>query len=147
MQKEKSVGAVIFRKENKKILYLLLEYRRINDRKGSHTYLDFPKGHAEKGETEEETLRREVKEETGIEDLKIKKSFREKIRYFFMINGKLVKKEVTFFLAETKTEKIKISHEHKGFAWLDYEDAIEKIKFRNSKTLLRKAKKITEART
>lgn len=141
MQKEKSVGAIICRKEKGDMLYLLLEYARIDDAKGKHTYLDFPKGHVENGESELETLAREVKEETGIEDLKIIVGFRESIEYFFRIRGRLIKKEVVFFLAETKTKDVIISPEHKGFVWLSYDDAKNKMKFQNSKKLLDKAKK------
>ena len=71
---EKSAGAVIFRKEDDKIYYLLLHYQ------GGHW--DFPKGNIEKGEKLEDTVRREVKEETGIENIKFALGFKEAIKYF-----------------------------------------------------------------
>ena len=43
------------------------------------------------------------------------------------------------FLARTKTEKIALSKEHKGYLWLSYEEAVEKVTYLNAKELLRKA--------
>ena len=65
MRKEKSAGAIVFRIENTKPKYLLLHYPSSANAKKE--YWDLPKGHVEEGETEEETARREVKEETGLE--------------------------------------------------------------------------------
>ena len=48
-------------------------------------------------------------------------------------------KKVVFFLAETKTQDIQISHEHLNFAWMDYVTAMEKTTFDNAKTVLSKA--------
>ena len=41
---------------------------------------DFAKGNIEKNEDELETLKRELKEETGISDFKLIKNFKEKIQ-------------------------------------------------------------------
>ena len=55
MPLEKSAGAIIFRK-NKKIKYLLLHYPSASKTQAKD-YWDFPKGHIEKGETIEQTVR------------------------------------------------------------------------------------------
>ncbi|OIO45197.1 MAG: hypothetical protein AUJ24_00785, partial [Parcubacteria group bacterium CG1_02_36_42] len=128
---EKSAGAVIFRKEGNKIYYLLLHYP--SNAKAPREYWDFPKGHIEKGEKIEETVKREVKEETGLKDIKLIEGFKEWIKYFFKFKGKNIFKIVTFFLAETKTKTVKVSFEHIGFKWLPYEEAIEKLTFKNAK--------------
>ncbi|MFH1841197.1 MAG: bis(5'-nucleosyl)-tetraphosphatase [Candidatus Nealsonbacteria bacterium] len=133
---EKSAGAVIFRKDNG-IKYLLLHYPT-----GSRTkkdFWDFPKGHIEKGEKELETARREVREETGLEDIKFIEGFKEWIKYFFKDKGKNIFKIVTFYLAETKREKVKISFEHIGYKWLSYKKASEELTFKNAKDILKKA--------
>ena len=137
MPVEKSAGAVIFRKEGSKIFYLLLHYQ--SGARRPHPYWDFPKGHIEKGENPESTAVREVKEETGLKDIKLVEDFKETIRYFFRYGKKNILKFVTFFLAKTKTEKVKISFEHIGYKWLPYKEAVEQLKFKNAKEILKKA--------
>jgi len=137
MPVEKSAGAVVFRREKNKIFYLLLHYP--SSAKAKEDYWDFPKGHIEKGERELETVKREVEEETGLNDIKIIEGFREWIRYFFKFKNKNIFKIVVFYLAETKKKKVKISFEHIGFKWLVYEEAMEKLKFKNAKNILEKA--------
>ena len=133
---EKSAGAVIFKKEEGKNFYLLLQYPGLRHPKA---YWDLPKGHIEKGEKEQETVKREVKEETGLEDIEIIPGFKETIKYFFRWEGKNILKFVTFYLVKAKTEKVKISGEHMGYVWLVYEKALEKLTFKNAKEILKKA--------
>ena len=40
---------------------------------------------------------------------------------------------------EAYTDKVEISFEHIGYAWLDYQYAMEKLTFKNSKDILKKA--------
>lgn len=147
MPKEKSAGAIIFRKEDGVNHYLLLHYTPAEE--GKRGQWGFAKGHVEQGETEVETAKREIFEETGINDLKIISGFKELEKYFFRrvygLEGKARKeapwifKSVIFFLAETKTKEIKISDEHIDFMWLPIKEAIKKTTFKNSKKLLEKA--------
>jgi len=137
MPVEKSAGAIIFRKEGNEIYYLLLHYP--SSAKAPRDYWDLPKGHIEKGEKIEKTVKREVKEETGLEDLKFVEGFKEWIKYFFKFDGKNIFKIVTFLLAETKTEDVKISFEHIDYKWLSYEEAIKQLTFKNAKEILEKA--------
>jgi 8-oxo-dGTP pyrophosphatase MutT (NUDIX family) len=130
MIREKSAGAIIFRRENGKIKYLIL---RRNPK-----YWDLPKGNIEKDEKEEETVKREVREETGIKEVKIIPEFKEKEHYFYRLKGELVSKDVVFFLAESSTDEVKISKEHEEYEWLPFDEAIKKVK---SKGILEKADK------
>ena len=134
MIKETSAGIVLYRKENAKNLFLLLHY--------PSGHWDFVKGKMEKNETTHETAIREAKEETGITDIAFAENFEEWIEYNFKYQGELVQKKVVFFLAETKTEEIKISHEHSGYIWMDYNASMEKTTFDNAKTVLTKAEKL-----
>jgi 8-oxo-dGTP pyrophosphatase MutT (NUDIX family) len=100
---------------------------------------DFPKGHVEEGESEEQTARREIGEETGISSLEFVPGFRERISYSFRCAGGLVPKHVIFFLAKTEAQEVRISGEHMGFEWLGYDDAKKRLTFGNARKLLEKA--------
>jgi len=134
MIEETSAGIVLFRKEKSKKLFLLLHY--------PSGHWDFVKGKMEKGESTHETAIRETGEETGITDITFVDNFEEWIEYNFKYKGELVQKKVVFFLAETKTKEIKISHEHSGYTWTDYNSSMEKTTFDNAKTVLTKAEKL-----
>ncbi len=131
MIEETSAGIVLFRKENSKILFLLLHY--------PSGHWDFVKGKMEKGESTHETAIREAKEESGITDITFLENFEEWIKYDFQYQGELVHKKVVFFLAETKTKEVTISHEHLDYTWMDYNTSMEKTTFDNAKTVLTRA--------
>ncbi|MBT3329358.1 MAG: NUDIX domain-containing protein [Nitrosopumilus sp.] len=134
MIEETSAGIILYRKENSKKLFLLLHY--------PSGHWDFVKGKMEKGETIQQTAVRETKEETGITDITFVEDFEEWIGYNFKHKGELIQKKVVFFLAETKTKTIKISHEHSGYTWMDYNASMEKTTFENAKTVLTKAQRL-----
>jgi 8-oxo-dGTP pyrophosphatase MutT (NUDIX family) len=131
MIEETSSGVVLFRKEDEKILFLLLHY--------PSGHWDFVKGKMEEGESPHETAIRETNEETGITDIEFLDNFEEWIQYNFQFQGELVQKKVVFFLGETKTKDVKISHEHLNFTWMDYTTAMEKTTFDNAKMVLSKS--------
>ena len=138
MPNEKSCGAVVFkRQKDGSVKYLLLHY--------GAGHWDFPKGHQEKNEKEEQAALREIKEETGIEDVEFADNFRETIKYFFKKGEETVYKEVIFYLAQSATEEVNLSSEHIGYAWLSYEHACKKLTFNNAKELLEKADKFISA--
>lgn len=134
---EKSAGAIIFRRENNQIFYLLLYYP--SSVRAPKQYWDFPKGHVEKGETEAMAMRREVFEETGIKDLELAPKFRKVIKYFFTKENKTIFKIVVFYLGKTEEKDVEISNEHLGYKWLPYEEAFEQLTFDNAKEILKKA--------
>ena len=137
---EKSAGAVIFGKEGNKICYLLLHYPSAT-RGAERDYWDLPKGHVEKGEKEIETVKREVKEETGLDDIEFIEGFKEWIKYFFKYQGKTIFKIVTFYLVKTKEKEIEVSGEHLGYIWLPFKEAMEKLTFDNAKGILKRVDK------
>ena len=134
MIEETSAGIVLFRKEGSKKLFLLLHY--------PSGHWDFIKGKMEQGESTHQTAIREAQEETGITDITFVENFEEWIKYNFKYQGELVQKKVVFFLAETKTKEIKISHEHSGYTWMDYNSSMGKTTFDNAKTVLTKAQNL-----
>ena len=136
MIKEQSAGTVLFIKESKEKLFLLLHYPT--------GHWDFVKGKIENNESFEQAAIRETKEETGIIDIEFIKGFKEKIEYSFKFNGDIVQKEVIFFLAKTNTKQVKISDEHLDYVWLDFNNALNKITYENAKNILIKAKNYLE---
>jgi 8-oxo-dGTP pyrophosphatase MutT (NUDIX family) len=124
---EKSCGVVLLN-SNK---VLLLQHPDTT----TSGHWDFPKGHVEKGEDEIQTALRELKEETGIDKVKIIDDFHNLISY----SKETILKEVVFFLGITNQEKVSISSEHQNFLWLEYESAYERLTYDNSKKTLTKA--------
>src|SRR2546429_6074980 len=103
---ERSAGVLLYRDDPSDPHFLLLDYGR---------YWDYPKGHVERGEDDLAAAIRELKEETGIDDVELHDDFRSEMTYFFRDKRKgLIKKTVVFFLARTNLSEAKISHEHVG---------------------------------
>ena len=132
MKKERSAGVVAFRSKPS-LQVLLIKHSQMG-------HWDFPKGWIEKGESEREAALREAKEEAGLTKLKLIPGFKHSYHYFYKLEGQLVSKDITFFLAEVpKGTKIKLSWEHSDYKWLSFGEAIELVKFKESKTLLEKS--------
>lgn len=137
---ERSAGAVVFKGGNgEPRSYLLLQ---------NAGRWDFPKGNMEKGESELQTVLREVTEETGLTDLSIVDGFRRVVEYFYRRDGKNVHKKVTYMLAQTGNERVRISFEHQGYGWFAFEEAKTRTSYDNSKMTLMDAESFlaTQAR-
>lgn len=132
---EKSCGAVVFKRDGE-VEYLLLHYEA--------GHWDYVKGQVEQDESEKDTVTRELKEETGITDARFVEGFREEISYSYRRGGRTVHKEVIFFLIETKDSNVKLSYEHVGYEWLNYEKAMAKLTFANAKKVMAKAHEFLE---
>ncbi|MBM3898163.1 MAG: NUDIX domain-containing protein [Thaumarchaeota archaeon] len=128
---ERSAGAVLFRRENGAEMFLLLHYPA--------GHWDYPKGNIERGEQELETVRREIKEETGIEDIVIIDGFKKVIEYNYKRDSAFVHKKVSYYVAECKTSSVTISFEHKGYQWLGYDAAMKRLTFKNARIVLQAA--------
>jgi len=128
---EESAGIVFFRKTKDGINFLLLNY--------PSGHWDLVKGHIEINEKPRDAAIRESKEETGITDIKFIDGFKEDIEYYFKHDNQNIHKKVTFFLSETKQEKIILSDEHIDFTWLDFDEAVKKTTFETAKNILKKA--------
>ncbi len=127
---ESSCGAVVFRKENDVIKYLLIRNKR-------SAHWGFPKGHIEPGETDEETAIREVLEETGLR-IEILPGFVRKSNY--TIQGK-IEKSVSIFLANTVDTDYKLQVEEiEECGWFDFDSALRTLNYENDKLILNEAK-------
>jgi 8-oxo-dGTP pyrophosphatase MutT (NUDIX family) len=119
--------------------YLLLHY--------TAGHWDFPKGNIEPGENEKQAALREIREETGITDVEFIDGFRMKIEYRYRQGKRLVLKEVVLFLAQTHTRQVTLSHEHIGFAWRGYQNAMQQLTYMNAKNLLSSARTFIQKRS
>lgn len=113
------------------IEYLLLDYGR---------HWDFAKGHVHPGEDDLAAARRELAEETGLADSYVAPGFQHEIVYFFRDRRKgLIRKTVVFFLAEVPGRDVVLSHEHVGFAFLPFEQAVKRVTYPSAREVLRAA--------
>ncbi|MCS7115998.1 MAG: NUDIX domain-containing protein [Nitrososphaerota archaeon] len=131
MIEERSAGAVVFYDGEKGFEYLLLNY--------AAGHWDFPKGNIEKDESDVSTVRREINEETGIDDISFIPGFKRKVEYYYKRDGKLVHKVVIFYLVQAHRKDVKLSHEHLDYSWLSYDEAIKRATFENTKRILKEA--------
>ena len=123
IKKEKACGCIII--EKGKVLL-------IQQTKG---HWGFPKGHMELGETEIETAKREVKEETNI-DVEINENKRYVMEYF---TDKGNFKQVVLFIARKTSGNEKYQEsEIKTMKWMTYEEAINTITYDNARELFKK---------
>lgn len=134
---ERSAGILLFCEKADKTLFLLLHY--------PSGHWDFIKGRIEKNESPKEAALREAREETGITDIEFIDGFEEKIQYTYQFDGKVIKKQVIFFLAKTSTTDVKLSDEHLNYMWFEFDDAFSKTTYQNAKELLQKSKRLVFA--
>ncbi len=97
-------------------------------------FWSFPKGHVENTETEAETAKREVKEETNL-DVEIDYTKRYSMEY---VTDKGNLKQVVFFVAKCTSKEIKAQEcEIDDIKWLNFDKAIETITYDNTKELFK----------
>ncbi|MFY9378762.1 MAG: NUDIX hydrolase, partial [Acutalibacteraceae bacterium] len=132
---ERSCGAVVFRTIDDETNFLIIKNKR-------SAHWSFPKGHVERGETFEETACREVLEETGLH-IELIPNFITESEY--TIQGR-VEKTVNIFLASTNDTKTVIQEEEiEDFRWLNFEKALDSLKFENDKKILTKANRFLDS--
>lgn len=131
IRREYSAGFILFRDSPEGRVYLLLDY-------GNHW--DYPKGHLEAGETAWVAAVRELREETGIRQVDRVTGYQQKMEYQFVsgVKGR-IHKEVTYFLGRTRTSEVTVSDEHRGYAWLPFDQAMAQLTYKNAQVLLANA--------
>ena len=128
MKREKSCGAVVYKREGDRFLFLI-EQMRLG-------HFSLPKGHVERGETEIQTARREIKEETNLE-VSLDTGFRTVITYSPHPG---IIKDVVFFAAEAASDElINQECEVSGLEWLPFDEAVETLTFDSDRETLKKA--------
>lgn len=127
MIEQQSAGIITFAKKDQEINYLILHYLS--------GHWDFAKGKLEPGETATQAAVRELQEETGLQATIIP-GFEESLSYVFKERGQMIHKTVTFFVGQTAQEPVKLSREHKAYAWLPFEQAHRELTYANAKVIL-----------
>ena len=134
MGKEVSAGVIIYRDTPEGAKFLLLYH--------GGGYWNFPKGKLEEGERSFKAAIREVKEETGIlfKELRFRDYFKAQDTFQFKRGKDRIEKHVSFYLAESKTLRVRLSpREHEGYGWFLYRDAVKLIRHKNLQELFKKA--------
>jgi 8-oxo-dGTP pyrophosphatase MutT (NUDIX family) len=131
-QRETSAGGVVYRLHSGHAVFLLI--------RDSYQNWGFPKGHLESGERAEEAAVREVREETGIDDLALRGQI-ETIDWYFRFRGQLIHKVCHFYLMET-TQASTSPQQAEGITacrWVSYDDARTAISYANARKVLARA--------
>ncbi|MDO8623625.1 MAG: NUDIX domain-containing protein [archaeon] len=135
MKYREAVFVVTYSTIGNKIYYLILK------RKLHWKGWEFPKGGMKFLETKKHAVKRELKEETGLKPLKIKK-FNIKGQYNYHkefsdrpgINGQ----NYTLFAVETRRGKVKLDKlEHSDYKWMNFNEATKKVTWTNQKKCLK----------
>ncbi len=101
----------------------------------------FPKGHYEERDgVYQKTALRELEEETGINDVRMLENWTRRTEYSFSRKGRKVNKQVIWFIGETDIYEIKLSHEHRNYLWLEWDDAMSQLSFEQSQNILSDAR-------
>ena len=131
MLHEKSCGAIVYRKYHGNTEILLIKH--INS-----GHWSFPKGHVEGDETEVETAKREIMEETGI-DVNLDPTFRETVTYS---PRKDTVKIVVYFIAKAKnTDFVPQEDGISEIKWVEIDRAGQVLAYENDRSIVNKAKK------
>jgi 8-oxo-dGTP pyrophosphatase MutT (NUDIX family) len=130
IEREKSCGAVVIRKFDDEYKVLLIKH--------NNGHWSFPKGHVEKGETEELTALREIKEETSLET-SIDTGFRHVVSYS---PKEGVLKDVVYFIATSLSIHSKPQFEEiQKCEWFCFKKAKNTLTYDNDKELFECAMK------
>lgn len=134
---EFSAGGIVFKKEKGKIFVLVAQH-------SAHHGWVFPKGligDIKKGESKEETARREVQEETGVLGKII--TALPPTTYFYFFQGQKIRKTVFYFLMEYQKGEI-TGHdtEMEEVEWLPAEQVAERLTYKGDKEVWRQAQKV-----
>lgn len=131
MIEQRSAGFILFYTYKKNVSYLILH--------STTGYWDFPKGKIESGEDDRQAACRELKEETGLV-ADVIPGFDTVLDYVFRAADAVVThKTVHYFLGKARQQSVTLSSEHQDYAWLSYDEAMQRVTYKNSRSALTRA--------
>lgn len=136
--REPTAGGVIFRRNKKDNS---IEILLIQDAKNRWT---IPKGHIEEGESAKETAEREIREETGLQEMKVL-NWLGKINFRYRRATSLVLMTTEIFLVKAlgRSDELKPEDWMNGIEWFSAAEALDKIEYEDiGKIILLGLKKI-----
>lgn len=139
--REPTAGGVIFRRNSKSNE---IEILLIQDAKDRWT---IPKGHIEEGENSKETAEREIREETGLQEMKVL-NWLGKINFRYRRASSLVLMTTEIFLVKALGDTNDLTPEEwmNGIEWFTAAEALDKIEYEDiGKIILLGLKKIRQS--
>lgn len=127
MKKENSYGIIPLRFHANEWQVLLIQHHA--------GHWAFPKGHANRGETPQQTAERELREETGLSIRCYLLSDPIIENYFFNFQGQRIAKTVHYFLALAEGIIILQVSEVQASQWLSLQDAQLRMTFKENKNV------------
>lgn len=137
MIEEHSAGGIILKEDGDSVKVLLIKNAALRD--PAKAYWGFPKGHLEKGESEEDAAVREVKEETGLVVEILEKIDDQKYIFTHPQNGVIAKTVTIFLMRYLQGEPTAQENELLELGWFSPNDALEILSFNTDKAMLKKA--------
>jgi ADP-ribose pyrophosphatase YjhB (NUDIX family) len=136
--REPTAGGIVWRRNSKTNE---IEILLIQDAKNRWT---IPKGHIEEGESAKETAEREIREETGLQEMKMQ-NWLGKINFRYRRQNSLVLMSTQIFLVKGvgKTDELQKEEWMNGLEWMPAAKALDVIEYEDiGKLILIALKKI-----
>ncbi|OFX31502.1 MAG: hypothetical protein A2Z07_07915 [Armatimonadetes bacterium RBG_16_67_12] len=136
VKRARSAGGVVFRRAGDQVEVLVLQHE------GGKWML--PKGTIESGETPEAVALREVREETGVSNVRVVTDLgQERYSFFWRTEDTFYDKTVHYFLLEFLGGEDPMPQREEGFVaaeWVPMDEAMTRIKYKETREIVRRAR-------
>lgn len=141
VKEARSAGGVVFRQDGGHVSVLVLQHE------GGKWML--PKGTIEPGETPEAVAVREVREETGLTNVRVVRDLgQERYSFFWRTEDTFYDKTVHYFLIQFLGGEEPQPQREEGFVaaeWVEVDEALRRIKYKETREIVRRARAALES--